>query len=72
MARNQLIDGENNETAAAHVRQSAEQALAAVQASLEALRAESGARRQAVLERLLPLGITDLPATGIPALLSLL
>ena len=70
LARNQLIDGENNETAAAHVRQSAEQALAAVQASLEALRAESGARRQAVLERLLPLGITDLPATGIPALLA--
>ena len=70
LARKQLTDGEKEETAAAHALESTGQALAAVQTSLETLRAESGERRQAVLERLLPLGITDLPETGIPALLA--
>ena len=72
LARNLLADGEKEETAAAHACASAEQALAAVQTSLDTLRAESGARRQAVLERLLPLGITDFPETEIPALLATL
>ncbi len=72
LARNQLAAGEIEETAAAHACASAEQALAAVQTSLDALRAESSERRQAVLERLLPLGITEIPETGIPALLATL
>lgn len=68
-ARENLTEAEKLESAAANDKQAAEKAVAETSSSLEKHRAEFAERKQAVLIKLQPLGISDLPETEIPSLL---
>lgn len=70
LARNSLAEAEKLESAAANDKNSAGKALAEVKAGLLKLRAEFTERRQAVSARLQPLGISDIPETGISSLIA--
>ena len=68
MARNCLTNAEIAELAAAGDRRSAGKALAGMKESLEKLRADFAECRQAVLNKLLPLGVREFPDAGISSL----
>ena len=68
-ARVNLTEAEKLEAAAANDKKAAEKALAEVKDSLEKLRADFAERRQAVTTKLQPLGIGDIPETGIASLI---
>ncbi|MHB8879997.1 MAG: AAA family ATPase [Thermodesulfovibrionales bacterium] len=68
-ARNNLTEGEKQETAAANDKKAAEKALAEVKEGLENLRTDFTERRQAVSAKLLPLGITEIPDADVSSLL---
>ncbi|MDX1749045.1 MAG: AAA family ATPase [Methylophaga sp.] len=71
-ARNKLTEAEKLESAAANDKKVAETALVEVTNSLEKLRTDFAARKQAVSEKLLPLGIAVTPDTEITSLLEAL
>ncbi len=71
-ARNKLTEAENLESAAANDKKAAETALVVVTNSLEKLRTDFAARKQAVSEKLQPLGVEDIPDTDISSLLETL
>lgn len=64
-----LTDAEKQESAAANDKKAAEKSRAEVKEGLEKLRADFTERRQVVSARLLPLGITEIPATQVSSLL---
>jgi len=68
-AREKLMEGESQETAAANDKKAVEKTLADVKEALEKLLMDFSKRRQAVLARLLPLGIEDIPDAGVSSLL---
>jgi exonuclease SbcC len=68
-ARNNLTEGEKQETAAANDKKAAEKALAEVKEGLENLRTDFTERRLAVSAKLLPLGITEIPDADVSSLL---
>ena len=68
-ARKNLTDAEKQESSAAHDKKAAEKALAEVKQGLEILRADFTERRQTVSDKLLPLGITEIPETEVSFLL---
>ncbi len=68
-ARNNLTEGEKQETAAANDKKAAEKVLAEVKEGLENLRTDFTERRQAVSAKLLPLGITEIPDADVSSLL---
>ena len=70
LARKNLSEAEKQQIAAANDKQTAEKTLAEVTATLARLRADSRERRQAVAKRLLPLGISELPAADVAPLLA--
>ena len=69
LARKNLTEAEKLESAAANDKKAAEKALAEVKNGLVKLRADFTERRQAVSDKLLPLGIADIPATDISSLI---
>ena len=72
LARKNLMEAEKLESAAANDKKAAEKALAEVKESLVNLRADFAERRQTVYSKLLPLGIADIPETGISSLIETL
>ncbi len=69
-ARQRLNDEEKREAAAAHAWQSDSRALAEATAGGEALRADFAVLTASVVERLQPLGITEIGASDVDALLA--
>lgn len=69
LARKNHTEAEKQESAAAHEKKAAEQALAELKDGLVQLRADFDERKQSVSTKLLPLGIADIPETGISALI---
>lgn len=69
LARKNLTEAEKLESAAAHDKKAAEKALAEATDGLVKLRADFAERRQAVSTKLRPLGIADIPETGISSLI---
>ncbi|HMQ96597.1 MAG TPA: AAA family ATPase [Candidatus Nanoperiomorbaceae bacterium] len=72
LARNNLIEAEKLESAAANDQKAAEKALVEVKDGLVKLRADFAQRRQAVTTKLLPLGIAGIPDTDISSLIEIL
>ena len=69
LARKNVTESEKLELAADHNKKAAEKALADVQDSLVKRRADFIEHRQTVSTKLQPLGITDIPETGISSLI---
>ncbi len=67
-----LMEAEKLESAAANDKKAAEKALAEVKDGLGKLRDDFAARRQAVSNKLQPLGIADIPETDITSLIETL
>lgn len=72
LARKNLTDTERQEATAANDKKAAEKALADVNEGLEKLRADFAEHKLAVSNKLLPLGVTDIPETDISSLLETL
>lgn len=72
LACKNLTETEKLESAAANDKKAAEKALAEVKESLVNLHADFAERRQTVSSKLLPLGIADIPETGISSLIETL
>lgn len=72
LARKNLTDAERYEASAANEKKAAEKALAELKERLEKLSTEFAGYRQKVSERLLPLGITEIPEMDISSLLETL
>ncbi len=68
-ARNNLTDAEKLEATAAHDKKIAEKTFTELCEDLEKFLADFTKRRQAVVEKLLPLGVTEIPAADISSLL---
>ncbi len=71
-ARNNLTEGEKQETAAANNKKAAEKTLAELKEGLDKLRTDFTELRQAVCAKLLPLGITEILDADLSSLLELL
>lgn len=69
-ARKKLNEAEKQQLAAANDEQTAEKTLAEVTENLARLRTDFNERRQAVANRLLPFGITDISAADVAPLLT--
>ncbi|MFV8781891.1 AAA family ATPase [Microbulbifer sp. SA54] len=72
LVRKNLAEAEKLESAAANDKKAAEKALAEVKDDLANLRADFAERRQAVANKLQPLGIADIPETDISSLIETL
>ncbi|GAB4199730.1 MAG: AAA family ATPase [Wenzhouxiangellaceae bacterium] len=72
LVRKKLAEAEKLESAAANDKKAAEKALAEVKDNLANLRADFAERRQAVANKLQPLGIADIPETDISSLIETL
>ena len=68
LARKNLAEAENRETAAAHDRKAAENILTEAKSGLEKIRADCAGRRQAIFAKLGPLGIADISETDAASL----
>lgn len=68
-ARKNLTEAEKLESAAAHDKKAAENALAAVKDGLVNLHADFAERRESVSSKLKPLGISDIPEADISSLI---
>ena len=67
-ARNNVTEGEKQETAAANDKRAADKSLVEVKEGLEKLRTDYTELKQAVSAKLLPLGITEIPDADISSL----
>ena len=72
LVRKNLAEAEKLESAAANDKKAAEKALAEVKDNLANLLADFAERRQAVANKLQPLGIADIPETDISSLIETL
>jgi len=68
IARNNLAEAQKLEAASVNDMKSYEKTLAEVKGNLEKLRADFAERRQAVLTKLIPLGIMDIPETDLSSM----
>lgn len=69
VARNNLAEGEKRQIVAANDKKAAEIVLAEGKAALQSLRTDFTWRREAVLAKLQPLGIGEIPDADVPLLL---
>ncbi len=68
-ARNNLTEAEKRESAASNEKNVAEKALAELQENLKKIRADFAERKQAVSDKLLPLGVEEIPDDDVSSLL---